>query len=211
MRKICWWLGGAVSSLSLSLLKELVGSSCFPCVATPHVLGCWDCILLSCRHLELCDLKMQCDSQSVVKGRISCRLPLNSKVHHLRFTKYYLRYSLFILHKIQISFRLPVNSKVHHLRFTKYYLRYSLFILHKIQGADFATLLLTFFICSVSPGLRSLRQRQKLFSTSLKKVHNEWTFHNRISGWIQNRILSDCSLNYFSFTEKEKLEFPCDW
>lgn len=171
--------GCSFFSQSLSLLKELVGSSCFLCVAAPHVLGCWDCILLSCRHLELCDLKMQCDSQSVVKGRISCRL--------------------------------PVNSKVHHLRFTKYYLRYSLFILHKIQGTDFATLLLTFFICSVSPGLRSLRQRQKLFSTSLKKVHNEWTSHNRVWGWIQNRILSDCSLNYFSFTEKEKLEFPCDW
>jgi len=158
---------------SLSLLKELVGCSCFPCVATPRVLGCWNCILLSCRHLELCDLKMQCDIQSVVKGRINCRL--------------------------------PVNRKVHHLRFTKYYLRYSLFILHKIQGTDFATLLLTLFICSLSPGLCSLKQRQKLLSTSLKKVHDEWTSHNRVWGWIQNRMLSDCSLNYFSFAEKEKL------
>lgn len=165
--------GCSFFSQSLSLLKELVGSSCFPCVATPHVLGCWNWIFPSCRHLEFCALKMQCDVLTVVKGRISCRL--------------------------------PVNSKFHHLRFTKYYLRFSLFILHKIQGTDFATLLLTFFICCVSPGLCSLKQRQKLFSISLKKVHDEWTSHNRVWGWIQNRMLSDCSLNYFSFTEKEEL------
>ena len=92
--------GTVIFSESSSLLKELAGSRCFPCLPTPQVLGCRNCSRLSCGNLELCVLKMQSDLRSVVvKGRISCRLPVT-----VRFiiwgSQKYLRYSLFNPHKI---------------------------------------------------------------------------------------------------------------
>lgn len=72
----------------------------FPVFLLPKFWAVWNCILLSCRNLEPCDLKMQSDFQSVVvKRRINYMLLCYINVLHLRITEY-LEYSLFNLHKI---------------------------------------------------------------------------------------------------------------
>lgn len=142
-RKVCSWLGTQFFfPWSLSFLKGLAGSSCLHCLPIPQVLGCWNYRLLFYRNSEPCALKMH-DLQSVIKGRINCRLPVTNEIQKVP----------------KVFFKPP-----------------------KILGTIFATLLLTFSIYSASPGLHSLQQRQKLFSTSLEKIHSEWTSYNQIWG-----------------------------
>lgn len=79
-RKVCSWLGTQFFfPWSLSFLKGLAGSSCLHCLPIPQVLGCWNYRLLFYRNSEPCALKMH-DLQSVIKGRINCRLPVTNEI-----------------------------------------------------------------------------------------------------------------------------------
>lgn len=104
---------------------------------------------------------------------------------------------------------LPGYNDCLHLRITKY-LGYPLFNPHRIGDTVFATY--CWFSSPTLPASASTVSKAKaVFYLPLESP--QWmncTSHDRIWGWIRNRMLSDCSLSYFSFTKKEEIKFPCD-